>query len=190
MLIVDEVQSGMGRTGKMFAWQHIEGFIPDAMTLAKALGSGFPIGAVVARPELMKKWEKGAHGSTFGGNPVSCAAALATFDILEKENLLTNATNIGDTLLEKMRGLKSTVPEIGDVRGRGLMLAMELTHVDGTPNPVLAKRIIEETEALGLILIGGGFLGNVVRLIPPLTINQEQAEEGFAILLKALQRTI
>lgn len=190
LLIVDEVQSGMGRTGKMFAWQHIESFVPDAMTLAKALGSGFPIGAVVARHELMEKWEKGAHGSTFGGNPVSCAAALATIDIIEQEELLKNTVQIGDFLQGKMKSLMKTFPEIGDVRGRGLMLAMELTHVDGTPNPELAKRIIEEAEVLGLILIGGGFLGNVVRLIPPLIINQEQAKEGFAIILKALQRAI
>jgi 4-aminobutyrate aminotransferase len=190
LLIVDEVQSGMGRTGKMFAWQHIENFTPDVMTLAKALGSGFPIGAILGRPEIMEKWEKGAHGSTFGGNPVSCAAALATIDILEGEGLLHNAVKVGGLLRVMLDNLKRDVPTFGDVRSRGLMLAVEIIDENGGADPDLAKRIIKGAQARGLILIGGGIRGNVVRMIPPLIIDPELAAEGFEIFLEAVKEVI
>ena len=186
LLIVDEVQSGMGRTGKMFAWQHVDTFTPDVMTLAKALASGFPIGAVLGKPEIMGQWDKGAHGSTFGGNPVSCAAAIATLEVIEEAGLLQNAARIGNLLKMKMESLMEAFPQIGDVRGKGLMLAMEFIHEDGSPNPQLARQVIQEAEKLGLILIGGGFLGNVVRVIPPLTISEEQAGAGFDILQQSI----
>jgi 4-aminobutyrate aminotransferase len=190
LLIVDEVQSGIGRTGEMFAWQHIVGFTPDAMALAKALGSGFPIGALLARPEVMRKWEKGAHGSTFGGNPVSCAAALATLDVIQNESLLENAKSIGSYLYEMLVELKAKDQRIGDVRGRGMMLAIEFTKSDGAPDMELAKKVIQEAEARGLIVIGGGLYGNVVRIIPPLILTRDQAEKGFTILSDSIQAVL
>ena len=190
LLIVDEVQSGMGRTGKMFAWQHIDNFTPDVMTLAKALGSGFPIGAILSRPDIMEKWEKGAHGSTFGGNPVSCAAALATIDILENESLLQNAVEIGGFLRIMLDNLKGEIPAFGEVRSRGLMLAVEIVDKYGVADPDLAKRIIKTAQDRGLILIGGGIRGNVIRMIPPLIIDQVIAAEGFEIFLEAVKEVV
>jgi 4-aminobutyrate aminotransferase len=188
LLIVDEIQSGMGRTGKMFAWQHVDGFVPDVMTIAKALGSGFPISAILGRADIMNKWEKGAHGSTFGGNPVSCAAALATLDVIESEGLLANAELMGNNLFERLLEMKSEVEGIGDVRGRGLMLAIEFTKKDGLPDTDFAKYVIQEAEKQGLIVVSGGIHGNVVRLIPPLILTIKQAEAGFSILSEIIYR--
>jgi 4-aminobutyrate aminotransferase len=190
LLIVDEIQSGMGRTGKMFAWQHVEDFTPDVMTLAKALGSGLPISAVLARPEIMNQWGKGAHGSTFGGNPVSCAAALATLDVIEEEGLLENAVSMGKHIYALFEDLRSKVKEIGDVRGRGLMLAIEFIKPDGAPDADLTKKVIQGAADRGLLVIGGGIHANVIRTIPPLTITKDQVDEGMAILTEVIQRVI
>jgi len=188
LLVVDEVQSGMGRTGKMFAWQHINSFEPDAMTLAKALGSGLPIGALMGKPELMSKWEKGAHGSTFGGNPVSCSAALTTLEVISEESLMENAIRVGNIIFERMVALKDEGFGIGDVRGKGLMLAMEFVKPDGSPDAPRTKKIIEAALDEGLIIIGGGMFGNVLRIVPPMIIKKEQAEEGMDILKKVLRK--
>jgi 4-aminobutyrate aminotransferase len=189
MLIVDEVQSGMGRTGKMFAWQHINGFIPDAMTLAKGLGSGFPIGALMAKPEIMRRWEQGAHGSTFGGNPVSCAAALATLDIFEEEGLTEKAVEIGAVICQGLERIRETTSGICDIRGRGMMLAIEFTNPDGSPDINRVKAIIRMAVEKGLILIGGGLRGNVLRIVPPLIINKVQALEGLQLLAECVRAT-
>ncbi len=186
LLIVDEVQSGMGRTGRMFAWQHVAGFVPDAMTLAKALGSGFPIGALLARPEIMSRWEPGAHGSTFGGNPVSCAAALATLEVIEEEHLLENAQVVGSFLYETLSGFRGRVAAIGDVRGRGLMLGIEFVHADGSPAPEILKEATQRCVDAGLLVIGGGLYGNVMRLVPPLILTREQAADGLTVLMNVL----
>ncbi len=186
LLIVDEVQSGVGRTGKMFAWQHVPGFVPDAMTLAKALGSGFPIGALLGRPELMSRWEPGAHGSTFGGNPVSCAAALATLDVLEDEHLLDNARDVGSYLYQTLSALRGRVPTIGDVRGRGMMIGLEFVHPDGSPAPEILREIAQRCVEAGLLVIGGGLYGNVMRIVPPLILTREQAADGLTILMNVL----
>ncbi len=188
LLMVDEIQSGMGRTGKMFAWQHIDGFMPDVIILAKALGSGFPIGAVLGRPTIMSKWNQGAHGSTFGGNPVCCAAALATIHTLEDEGLLTNAAELGEYLLDQLSELRSSHSQIADVRGSGLMLALEFANSDGSPDQEGLKRVIAEAESSGLIVIGGGIYGNVLRIIPPLVLTREQADEGLSILSEVMKR--
>jgi len=185
LLIVDEIQSGMGRTGKMFAWQHV-GFVPDVMAVAKALGSGFPIGAVLARPEIMSRWEQGAHGSTFGGNPVACAAALATLEVIEEEGLVQNAAEIGSYLYQGLRALQAQVPMIGDVRGRGLMLAIELVKPDGSPNAEMLKAITRQAQERGLLTIGCGLYSNVLRIIPPLILTREQADEGLSILAEVM----
>jgi len=188
LIIVDEVQSGMGRTGKMFAWQHIDGFQPDAMTLAKALGSGFPISALLGKPELMTKWEKGAHGSTFGGNPVACASALATLDVIDEEGLIQNAVRIGEHIHNKLLSLQAEGLGIGDVRGKGMMLAIELAQPDGSPDTDRAKNLIKSALDAGLVLIGGGLYYNVIRIVPPLVMTIEQADEGLDILSAALRK--
>ena len=126
LLIFDEVQSGIGRTGRMFASQHW-GVAPDIMTLAKGLGSGLPIGSTVARRRHMEKWKRGAHGNTYGGNPVSCAAALATLDLVERE-YAANAATVGEYFMGRLRELQSRFGCIGDVRGKGLMIGMELVE--------------------------------------------------------------
>ncbi len=187
LLIVDEVQSGIGRTGKMFAWEHIDGFMPDIMTLAKALASGFPIGAVLARPEIMGQWGQGAHGSTFGGNPVSCAAALATLEAIEAEGLVENAARMGEYMRDAITSLSARSGGIADVRGRGLMLAMEFVDSRGLPDAGRVKGIIREAEARGLIVIGGGLYANVLRIVPPLILTREQADEGLSILADVLR---
>jgi len=189
LLIVDEIQSGMGRTGKMFAWQHIDGFIPDAMTIAKALGSGLPIGALMAKPEIMKKWDQGAHGSTFGGNPVCCAAALATLDVFEEEKLPQRAIEIGAFITRGLEKIQKSTVGINDIRGRGLMLAMEFTRPDGSPDADRVKAIIRLAVEKGLILIGGGLQGNVIRIVPPLIITETQAQAGLDLLAECVQLT-
>ncbi len=189
LLIVDEVQSGMGRTGKMFAWQHVEGFVPDAMTVAKALASGFPIGALMAKPEFMRKWDQGAHGSTFGGNPVSCAAALATLDVFEEEKLPENAARIGAFIVKGLEQLRQEATGIIDIRGRGLMLAIEFVRPDGSPDAARVKAVIRTALEKGLILIGGGLHGNVLRIAPPLILNKAQAKEGLELLWECVLAT-
>jgi 4-aminobutyrate aminotransferase len=182
LLMVDEIQSGMGRTGRMFAWQHVPGFTPDVMTLAKGLASGFPLGAVLARPEVMARWEPGAHGSTFGGNPVSCAAALATLEVLEQEKLVRQAALVGEYLHHELDTLMAEAPIIGDVRGRGLMLAAEFVQPDGRPDPGMLKAVTGRCIDRGLLVIGGGLYANVLRVIPPLIVSMEQARAGMTIL--------
>ena len=124
LLIFDEVQSGVGRTGKMFASEHF-GVAPDIMTLAKGLGSGVPIGAVVARRKIMQQWKRGAHGNTFGGNPIACAAANATMDLVSG-GLMANAAKVGEHFMGRLREMARNYPCIGEVRGRGLMIGVEL----------------------------------------------------------------
>ena len=140
LLIFDEVQSGVGRTGKMFACEHW-GVAPDIMTLAKGLGSGLPIGAVVAKKRLMEKWQCGAHGNTYGGNPISCAAANTTLDLVSS-HYMANAASVGAHFLSRLHDLASEFDCIGQVRGRGLMIGMELIESgpERTPAPACAMR--------------------------------------------------
>jgi 4-aminobutyrate aminotransferase len=186
LLMLDEVQSGIGRTGKMFAWQHLD-VVPDVMMLAKALASGFPLGAVLARPGIMSQWGPGAHGSTFGGNPVACAAAVATLEVLKEEGLLENATKLGAHVRDKLLALKAHLPIIGDVRGRGLMLAIELVKQDGSPAAEMLKPVVQRCLERGLMLTGCGLFSNVLRIVPPLVLTCEQADEGLSILAEVLE---
>ncbi len=180
LLAFDEVQTGFGRTGKMFASQHF-GVYPDIMAVAKALGSGFPLGAVIAKDAVMKQWSPSSHGSTMTGNPVSCAAALATLDVIEKEKLADHALKMGAYLKEKLEKLKGVYPSIVDVRGLGLMIGVEFRDSD------TVKKILESCLKGQLILISCGKYDQVVRFIPPLIITKEQIDTAVNIFEEALK---
>jgi 4-aminobutyrate aminotransferase len=183
LLVVDEVQSGMGRSGKMFAIEY-SGVEPDMIAIAKGIASGMPLGVTVARAELMA-WPPGAHASTFGGNPVSCAAALATITLL-KERLVKNAAEVGAHLFSGLKALADKHPLIGDVRGRGLMIGIELVR-----NRTTKERAAEERDAVvtaafnrGLLVLGAG--KNAVRFSPPLVLTREEADTAVRIFDEAL----
>lgn len=175
LLVFDEVQVGIGRTGKLFAHEHY-GVIPDIMTLAKALGGGLPIGAMLARPEVAASLTPGTHGTTFGGNPVACAAALAVLDTIDKERLLENATAIGNFLIEELRTIAKSTPRIVEVRGKGMIIGVVLKDE--------ARPVVDACLKERLIL--NATAGNVVRLLPPLNLTLQQAQEGMAIIRRAL----
>jgi predicted acetylornithine/succinylornithine family transaminase len=182
-LIYDEVQTGFGRTGKMFASEHF-GVYPDVMAVAKALASGFPLGAIIAKESLMKAWAPGAHGSTFSGNPVSCAAAIATIDVIEKEKLIENSVKMGDYFKTKLIALKKEYPSIVDVRGLGLMIGVEFK------NGAAAKTVREACLEGGLIVITCGVDDQVIRLIPPLIVKKEQIDSALNIFEDAVKKNI
>ena len=188
LVIADEVQTGFGRTGRWFGIEH-SGVIPDIVTMAKALGGGLPLGAVTARAELMDAVHVGGLGGTFGGNPLACAAALAVIDTIEGEDLLTRSARLGERLLSALLELQQRVEPIGDVRGVGAMVAMELVADRSTKEPAkeAASRIIEECYRRGLIVLKAGTYDNVVRLLPPLTIEDHLLEQGLALLAEAVE---
>jgi 4-aminobutyrate aminotransferase len=185
LLIADEIQSGMGRTGKFLAIEHYQ-VVPDVVLLAKGLASGLPLGAVVAKKKYMR-WESGTHGSTFGGNPVACEAALATLELLE-EGLMANAANMGLILLSKLKKLQKTQPLIGDVRGKGLMIGVELVKSRKTREPAAeaANKIAYEAFKKGLLLLPCG--ESVIRFAPPLVINRDQISMAVDIFSSILSR--
>ena len=183
LLVADEVQSGMGRSGKMFAIEHT-GIEPDVMAIAKGIASGLPLGVAVARADLMA-WPPGAHASTFGGNPVSCAAALATITLL-KESLVANAADVGAHLMAGLRSLAGKHPLIGDVRGRGLMIGVELVRDRQTKARAIDERNAVVTAAFtrGLLILGAG--KNSVRFSPPLVLTRAEADTAIRIFDEAL----
>jgi 4-aminobutyrate aminotransferase len=183
LLVVDEVQSGMGRTGKMFAIE-FSGVEPDAVAMAKGIASGMPLGVASTRANLMT-WPPGAHASTFGGNPVSCAAALVTIRLL-KERLMANATDVGSHLLAGLRGLMEKHPAIGDVRGRGLMIGVEFVRDRTTKEPAIELRnaVVNAAFRHGLLLLGAG--KSSIRFSPPLVLTRAQADTALQILDKAI----
>jgi 4-aminobutyrate aminotransferase len=187
LLIFDEVQSGMGRTGKMWAADHF-GVVPDILTVAKGIASGMPLGATVARADLMT-WPPGAHASTFGGNPVSCAAAMVTIDLLQQE-LVDNAAAMGDYLMARMRPWPARFPIVGDVRGLGLMLGIEIVRDRATLEkaPAWRDRIVALAFERGLLLLGAG--DNSVRLCPPLVITRDQCDFALDTLEACLNQVI
>ena len=184
LLIFDEVQSGVGRTGRMFAAEHF-GVAPHITTLAKGLGSGLPIGMVVARKTIMQHWTPGSHGNTFGGNPVCCAAALATLDLVEG-GLAANAEKVGGYFMDRLRELQTRWPAIGEVRGRGLMIGMELVEAgpDRRPATALCNTLITRAFHNGLLLLSCGV--STVRFMPPLIVTTAQADEAMALLETSL----
>ena len=187
LLVFDEVQSGMGRTGKMWAADHF-GMVPDIFTVAKGIASGMPLGATVARADLMT-WPPGAHASTFGGNPVACAAALVTIELLQQE-LVENARTMGAHLMERMRQWPARFPLVGDVRGLGLMLGIEMVRDQATREKAAAWR--DRVEALaferGLLVLGAG--ENTLRLCPPLVISRDQCDFALDTLEACLKQVI
>jgi 4-aminobutyrate aminotransferase len=184
LFICDEVQTGWGRTGgKMFGIEHW-GVEPDIMTFAKGMANGVPIGATIARAEIADSM-KGMTISTFGGNPVTSAAALATIEVIEAENLVENARVMGRRLREGLEDLQQKYPVIGDVRGMGLMQGLELVGENKRPDAEAVRRLFERTKANGLLIGKGGLMGNCVRITPPLNVNKEQIDQA----LKALDQS-
>jgi 4-aminobutyrate aminotransferase len=185
LLIADEVQTGFGRTGELFAVRHW-GVEPDILVIAKGIASGLPLSGILARAELMERFLPGTHGGTYGGNVVSCAAALATLDVIEDEDLVANARARGAQLAGGLRELAADHPAIGDVRGLGCMVAMELVQPgvgDGrTPDARLTKRILAEALQRQLIVLSAGSYANVVRIIPPLVTTSDEVDRALAIL--------
>ena len=188
LLIFDEVQSGIGRTGKMFAAEHW-GVAPDVMTLAKGLGSGLPIGMMIAKRRIMEHWTRGAHGNTFGGNPLCCAAALATVDLVAK-HYATNAAKVGDYFLRRLRAFAERYPLIGQVRGKGLMIGMELVTDRSSKAPAkkLCDSLITRAFHNGLILLSCG--QSTVRFMPPLMIEESDVDEAMRLLEHSLNEVI
>ncbi|MDP2319727.1 MAG: acetyl ornithine aminotransferase family protein [Acidobacteriota bacterium] len=183
LLIADEVQSGMGRTGKMFAMQHF-GVEPDMITAAKGVASGLPLGVTTARADVMA-WPPGSHASTFGGNPVSCAAAMATITLL-KDSLIKNAAEVGAFMMDRLKEVQQKHGIIGDVRGRGLMIGIELVKDRVTKERAVAERdkVVDACFARGLLVLGAG--KNAIRLSPPLVLTKAQATTAVDILDQAL----
>jgi len=188
LLVFDEVQCGIGRTGKMFASEHW-GVRPDIMTLAKGLGSGLPIGLTVAKKALMERWKRGAHGNTYGGNPICCAAALATLDLVQRE-YAANAAAVGDYFLGRLRELQRRFECIGDVRGKGLMIGAELITDRTTRKPAVAlcQRLLTRAFHNGLLLLSCGL--STVRFIPPLLVSRAQVDEALTLLEAALTEAL
>ncbi|MDP9239982.1 MAG: aspartate aminotransferase family protein [Actinomycetota bacterium] len=186
LYVSDEVQTGWGRTGENFWGYQAHGVVPDALTFAKGLGNGLTIGGVVARGDLMDC--VGANSiSTFGGNPLSTAAGVATLDYLLEHDLQANAHKVGNQLLDGLRGVAQEMPGVGEVRGKGLMMGLEFVQ-PGTkvPDAATAGRAMEATKAAGLLVGKGGLYGNVLRIAPPLVLTEAEADEGLDILRGAL----
>jgi 4-aminobutyrate aminotransferase len=184
LLIFDEVQTGIGRSGKMFACQHWN-VQPDIVTLAKGLGSGMPIGLVVAKKNIMQQWTPGAHANTYGGNPICCAAALATLDLVERE-YAANAAKVGAYFMERLREVQSRHEVIGEVRGKGLMIGMELISDPASREPCQKScgAVITRAFHRGLLLLSCG--QSTVRFMPPLNVSVEQVDEAISLLEAAL----
>jgi acetylornithine/N-succinyldiaminopimelate aminotransferase len=179
LLIVDEVQTGIGRTGKLFGYQH-SGIKPDIITLAKALGGGIPIGAMVARAEVASVMTPGTHGSTFGGNPVACAAALAVFDALEQDGVIANAAEMGQYLIARLREISKECPAVREVRGQGMIIGIALRHA--------AKPAVDACFRERLIV--NGTADTILRLLPPLNLTREEADAGLSIIERVLRADV
>ncbi len=188
LFICDEVQTAWGRTGgKLFGIEHWK-VEPDIMTFAKGMANGVPIGATIARPEVADSM-KGMSISTFGGNPVTSAAALATIEVIEEENLVENARVMGLRLREGLEALKEKYPLIGDVRGMGLMQALELVGENKRPDSEAVQRLFEQTKANGLLIGKGGLMGNVIRITPPLNVTKDQVDLALQMLDRSFSQT-
>ncbi|MDA8078139.1 MAG: aspartate aminotransferase family protein [Nitrospiraceae bacterium] len=185
MLVLDEVQAGMGRTGRWFASEHF-GVIPDIMTIAKGIASGMPLSAVASRKDIMQAWPPGAHGTTFGGNPVSCAAAIATIDAIQEQGMLGNAAWVGEYALNRLRTIQASYDRIGDVRGLGLMIGIEFVK-EGGPDPDGLRDILRRCLDKGLVLLECGVDRNIIRLAPPLLTTVAEMERGLDILEESLR---
>lgn len=189
VFIADEIQTGFGRTGRWFACEH-EGIVPDLITTAKGIAGGLPLAAVTGRAELMDAVHPGGLGGTYGGNPVACAAALATIDMLESGRLVQQADRLGAALRTRLSAMDANDPGIGEVRGRGLMQAVELVKPHTTqPDPDRVKAVIAATHAQGVVTLSAGTYGNVIRFLPPLVISEALLHEGLDVVEAALAAT-
>ncbi len=188
LLVFDEVQAGMGRTAKWFASEHF-GVVPDIMTIAKGIASGMPLSAIASRKDIMREWAPGAHGTTFGGNPVSCASALATIEAIERDGLLAHAASVGEFALGRLREMKERHKRIGDVRGLGLMIGIEFVGKEGEPDTEGLRGILKYCLDKGLVLLECGVDKNIIRLAPPLPVTGEEMARGLDILDEAISRT-
>jgi 4-aminobutyrate aminotransferase / (S)-3-amino-2-methylpropionate transaminase / 5-aminovalerate transaminase len=192
VFIADEIQSGMGRAGRWFAIE-AEDVRPDIVTSAKSLGGGLPISAISGRADLMDAVHVGGLGGTYGGNPVAAAAALAVLDLIERDGLLDRANVVGDAMMGRLRALEERHPQVGEVRGRGAMCAMELVEDPDTKEPLVAdtmNRIAREALERGVIVLTAGTYGNVVRLLPPLTIEEPLLADGLDVLEEAVDAAL
>jgi len=189
LLIADEVQSGIGRTGKWFAIEHF-GIQPDIMTVAKGIASGMPLSGVLSRMDLMKKWTPGSHGGTYGGNAVAAAAALATLQVIKEENLLLNAQTRGQQLVSGLRKLQEEYPVIADVRGLGLMIGTEIRDSSCKPDKATAKALIHACLDRNLLLISCGPWDNTIRWIPPLVVSEGEIFQALDIFEKSLKEVV
>ncbi|MEK4737512.1 MULTISPECIES: 4-aminobutyrate--2-oxoglutarate transaminase [Bacillus] len=189
LMIMDEVQTGFGRTGKWFATEHFY-IEPDIMTLSKSIAVGLPLSAIVGRAELMDIPGRGQIGGTFAGSPLSCAAGLAVFEIMEEENLVERAQQIGNRIMSHLHQMQLKYEVIGDVRGIGAMVAMELVtnRITKEPAKELTVKLIEDFWKNGLISIGAGIFDNVLRFLPPLVISNEEIDRGFEIINESFEK--
>lgn len=185
LLIIDEVQSGFGRTGKFFAFEHFD-LQPDIMVMAKGLASGLPLSGIAASRELMDRWMPGTHGGTYGGNAVACAAAAATVQVLRDEGLVENAAKMGERLMSGLRELQAEFPIIGEVRGRGLMVASEFTPTDGAHGKTYSKAAQKACLEEGLLLLTCSTYDQVIRWIPALTVTEAQIDEALEVFGRAV----
>ncbi|HEY9784085.1 MAG TPA: aspartate aminotransferase family protein [Candidatus Obscuribacterales bacterium] len=186
LLIFDEVQSGFGRTGKWFACQHWD-VEPDVMIVAKGIASGFPMAGIISRKELMDKWTVGRHGSTYGGNPVACAAALASIKVIEEGKLLDNATRMGEYLQARLGELAKRYPFIGEVRGLGLMIGVEVVDEKGKADGARLSRLVDACFQRRLLLLDCGSKDHIIRFIPPLNVTKEQIDDALQVFEQALE---
>jgi len=187
LLIIDEVQSGFGRTGKFFCFEHSH-VSPDIIVMAKGLGSGLPISAIASTVKLMAKWPAGTHGGTYGGgSALAATAALTTIKVLQEEKLLKNTKQRGQQLITYLKKLQQHYPSMGDVRGIGLMVAVEFTDANGEPDAATTARVIKSCTDQGLLLLGCGSYKNVVRWIPPLVVTEAQLDTALQIFEHALK---
>ncbi|WP_305856421.1 4-aminobutyrate--2-oxoglutarate transaminase [Balneatrix alpica] len=185
LLIVDEVQSGFARTGKLFAIEHA-GIEPDLMTVAKSLAGGMPLAGVIGKASLMNVPEPGALGSTYGGNPLSCAAALAVLDVIEEEHLLERAEQVGELIESGFTTLAKDFAAISHIRRLGAMAAMELLDAEGRPDAALAKALTQKAASKGLLLLSCGVYANTIRVLVPLTATDQQIQQGMGIIGESL----
>ena len=189
VFIADEVQTGFARTGDMFACDH-EGIVPDLIVTAKGIAGGLPLSAVTGTAEIMNAAHVGGLGGTYGGNPLACAAALAAIETIEADDLVTRANEIGELALGRLRKVQENDPRVGDVRGRGAMVAVELVKdASGTPDPELTKQVAAAAHLRGVIVLTCGTYGNVLRLLPPLSIGDELLTTGLEVLESVLEET-
>ncbi len=191
VMVVDEVQTGFGRTGKLFAIEHYD-VEPDLITVAKSIAMGLPLSGVIGKAEIMDAPGDSAIGGTYVGNPVAQAAALAVLDVIGEEDLCARATVLGETMRTRMESWQGRFPQIGDVRGLGAMLAIELVRDPGTKEPAadLATEVVEEASRNGLLLLKSGIYSNCIRVLSPLTISDAELDEALAVWEQALETAL